>query len=92
MPLLLSAVCGHDVAVLVDTAGRRNPLVAAWRRDALQRALARTGDPAGVPARRLLEEVDAVPLPDADGWGADCDSWEDLRAARARWGAGGATP
>jgi molybdopterin-guanine dinucleotide biosynthesis protein A len=81
---LLAELDAHECAVLVDASGRRNPLASAWRRSALERSLARVGDPAGVPARALLEGVDVGAVADSGGWGEDCDTWDDLSRARAR--------
>ena len=88
VPVLCDAVRGHDAAALVDAGGRANYVAAAWRRDALVRALGVLGSPAGAAVRALYAGVDLVAVPD-DGWGADCDTWDDVRAARARAGTKG---
>jgi len=84
IPMLLAALDAAGCAVLVDTDGRRNPLAAAWRRAELQAAVAGIGDVAGAAARALLEQVTVLDVPDTDGWGTDCDTWDDLAAARRR--------
>ncbi len=77
-------VPADGAALLVDADGRANYLAAAWRRAALVAALAarRAG---GCRARRCAHCCAAcrsVPVPDAGGWGADCDTWADVEAAR----------
>lgn len=73
-----------DAAVLVDASGRRNVLAAAWRTASLRAALVRVGPPAGRPVRALYDGAAVATVPDAGGWGADCDTWDDLQAARSR--------
>jgi molybdopterin-guanine dinucleotide biosynthesis protein A len=85
LPVLRAALAADPeagVAVLVDAAGRVNHLAAAWRRDALRTALDRVGDPRGAPVRALTSVTGAVQVPDPDGWGRDCDTWDDVEAAR----------
>jgi CTP:molybdopterin cytidylyltransferase MocA len=72
------------VAALVDAAGRRNLLASAWRRDALERAVASVDPVAGAPVRALYTSVRCVEVPDEGGWGQDCDTWEDVAQARDR--------
>ncbi|MFD3325375.1 NTP transferase domain-containing protein [Streptomyces sp. NPDC058701] len=94
---LLAAPGGHtdpgrdtrrDGALLRDPDGRDQPLVAVYRTAPLRRALARLAAErdglAGLPLRSLtaaldLARVDAGPLASFD-----CDTWDDLAAARAR--------
>jgi molybdopterin-guanine dinucleotide biosynthesis protein A len=83
VPALLAALPASGVALLVDGTGRPNHLAAAWRRPDLVRALDAVGAPAGAPVRALVDAVDQVHVPDPDGWGRDCDTWEDLADARA---------
>jgi molybdopterin-guanine dinucleotide biosynthesis protein A len=83
---LLSALAGGDVALLADPDGRANHLAAAWRRDALDSALAAVGDPNGAAVRSLLRSATVMLVPDEAGWGRDCDTWDDLAAARAAEG------
>lgn len=75
---------GRDAAVLVDADGRDQPLTGAYRTAALRAALARLGDPAGRPLRRLLAPLRIVRLADPGGAALDCDTWEELALARRR--------
>ncbi|MEV8524657.1 NTP transferase domain-containing protein [Streptomyces sp. NPDC052000] len=79
---------GHDGVLCTDPDGRDQPLVAVYRAEPLRRELAllvtRHGSLAGLPLRLLtagldLARIDAGPLASFD-----CDTWEDLAAARAR--------
>ncbi|GFE15387.1 molybdenum cofactor guanylyltransferase [Streptomyces glebosus] len=78
-----------DGALLRDASGRDQPLVAAYRAEPLRRALTRIraahGSLAGLPLRALLAELvlERVPEPTATA-SFDCDTWEDISAARAR--------
>ncbi|MEU6403900.1 NTP transferase domain-containing protein [Streptomyces sp. NPDC046985] len=76
-----------DGALLTDADGRDQPLVAAYRAPALRRALAALarghGALAGLPLRRLTAELDVIRLSD-DLSAFDCDTWDDIAAARAR--------
>ena len=77
------------VALPVDADGQDQQLCAVWRTDALRAALADVGGPAGVPVRALVAAAGPVvrrtELP-ATGDGPppwfDCDTPEDLAAAR----------
>jgi molybdopterin-guanine dinucleotide biosynthesis protein A len=74
-----------EAAVLVDPSGQLNYLAAMWRSDSLTRALDELGpDLAGARARGLYERVELVHVPDFDGWGQDCDTWEEIAAAEQR--------
>ncbi|AXK37898.1 molybdenum cofactor guanylyltransferase [Streptomyces armeniacus] len=71
---------------VVHLDGRDQPLVAAYRTDPLRRELAllrteydRLG---GLPLRLLLPELRLRRIAAADA--ADCDTWQDIAAARAR--------
>ena len=78
---LLAALAGDpgaDVALLVDTDGRPQPLVAAYRPAALRRALTDVGPLTGVPLRRVLDRLRAVPVADPAGHGRDADTWDDV--------------
>jgi molybdopterin-guanine dinucleotide biosynthesis protein A len=75
---------GREGALLVDAAGRDQPLAAAYRTAALRRALAGLGDPDGLPLRRLLAPLDLTRLADPQGVAYDCDTWEELDRARER--------
>lgn len=70
--------------VLVDAAGRDQPLAAAYRTAALRAALAAAGDPAGLPLRRLTGGLRTLRLADTDDVSHDCDTWEELELARER--------
>jgi molybdopterin-guanine dinucleotide biosynthesis protein A len=83
VPALLGALPSSGMALLVDPSGRANYLAAAWRRVDLVTALDTLGAPAGVPARALASLVDQVHVTDEDGWGRDCDTWDDLAEARS---------
>ncbi|BFV58019.1 hypothetical protein KCMC57_up31230 [Kitasatospora sp. CMC57] len=74
----------YDGALLVDADGRDQPLAGAYRTAALRAALAGLGEPAGLPIRRLLAPLRLGRLADPDGVSCDCDTWEDLEAARRR--------
>lgn len=76
-----------DGVLLTDADGRDQPLVAAYRTAALRRGLAvladRHGTLAGLPLRRLTGSLDLARIlgPVAS---FDCDTWDDIAAARAR--------
>ena len=82
VPALVAAVTSAaaevDAAVLVDTAGRRQPLASAWRRPALVTALERAAPLDGAPLHRLLDGAVVVDV--VDRWGAsdDVDTPADL--------------
>ncbi|MBA0052781.1 molybdenum cofactor guanylyltransferase [Streptomyces sp. AJS327] len=92
----LLAPAAEEGALLFD--GRDQPLVAAYRADALRRELALSrveyGSLAGLPMRLLLPGLSLrrVPVPVAEsassevgaGAAVDCDTWEDIASARAR--------
>ena len=84
VPLLVAALPSSGVALLLDASGRANYLAAAWQRASLQEALAALGDPVGASVRALAATVVQVYVADRDGWGRDCDTWEDLADARSR--------
>jgi molybdopterin-guanine dinucleotide biosynthesis protein A len=85
VPLLVAALREPaGVACLVDTDGRVNYLAAAWRASALRAALTAMDDMNGASVRALLAGTDMIEVPDLDGWGRDCDSWDDVAAARRR--------
>ncbi|MFI0810757.1 NTP transferase domain-containing protein [Streptomyces echinatus] len=78
---------GADGALLTDADGRDQPLVAAYRTAALRReltALATTHDGlTGLPLRRLTGALRLTRVPDPLA-SFDCDTWDDIAAARAR--------
>lgn len=75
--LLAAAADGPDGAVLVDAAGVRQPLAAAYRPGWLTDRLAALGDPAGQPVRRLLDGAAVTEVPDRWQASADFDTWPD---------------
>lgn len=84
----LSAAPDAEAALLVDADGRDQPLVAAYRTDALRRELALIADAhgtlAGLPLRLLTRELHIVRVTAEPLASFDCDTWEDIAAARAR--------
>ncbi|MEU9483264.1 DUF6457 domain-containing protein [Streptomyces decoyicus] len=79
----------HDGAMLQDASGRDQPLVAAYRAEPLRRELERVraehGTLAGLPLRALMAGLLLERVPDATTTASfDCDTWEDISAARAR--------
>ncbi|WP_407551497.1 DUF6457 domain-containing protein [Streptomyces sp. Pv4-95] len=84
-----STVPSPDGALLRDRAGRDQPLVAAYRVEPLRRELERLraahGGLAGLPLRALTSRLTLERVPDATSTASfDCDTWEDISAARAR--------
>ncbi|GAA2708497.1 MULTISPECIES: NTP transferase domain-containing protein [Streptomyces] len=90
---LLGALDPAEAALLVDAEGRDQPLVAAYRTEALRREIgllaAEHGTLSGLPVRLLAGELTTQRVPAAaSGHGAaapsfDCDTWEDISRARA---------
>ncbi|MER8155990.1 NTP transferase domain-containing protein [Streptomyces sp. NPDC094472] len=84
---LLNGVEGTEGAVLIDSDGRQQPLVAAYRAEPLRREIAllatEHGGLGGLPLRLLVSELVLARLqhPTAS---FDCDTWEDITTARAR--------
>ncbi|PBC62298.1 molybdenum cofactor guanylyltransferase [Streptomyces sp. Tue6028] len=76
-----------DGVLLVDDDGRDQPLVAAYRASALRRELAALaaahGGLTGLPLRRLVAALDLTRISDPVA-SFDCDTWDDIAAARAR--------
>jgi molybdopterin-guanine dinucleotide biosynthesis protein A len=72
-----------DAAVAEDGDGIHQPLLAAYRTDALRTRLIALGGPAGASMKALLEGIDlvTVPAPDAS---QDLDTPADLDLARAQ--------
>ncbi|OKK18308.1 molybdopterin-guanine dinucleotide biosynthesis protein [Streptomyces sp. CB00455] len=85
---LLEAPGGHEGALLRDPDGRDQPLVAAYRAEPLRRELAllaaEHGSLTGLPLRTLTAELDLTRLAAGPLASFDCDTWDDLAAARAR--------
>ncbi|QEU93062.1 NTP transferase domain-containing protein [Streptomyces kanamyceticus] len=79
---------GADGAVLTDPDGRDQPLVAAYRSASLRResavlAEANGGGLTGLPLRRLTARLALTRVADPVA-AFDCDTWDDIAAARAR--------
>ncbi|MFI6982395.1 DUF6457 domain-containing protein [Embleya sp. NPDC050154] len=77
---------GYAGAVAVDADGRDQILLAAYRTAALRAGVAALPEPAGAPLRRVVEPLALHRIradPDAV---FDCDTWADVRGARARSG------
>lgn len=73
-----------DGAVIADADGRAQWLAAIYRRSALQaRLAAQGGGPIhGLPLRRLVENLRLLRVTEAGHAVLDCDTWEDVAAAR----------
>lgn len=78
---------GAEGALLTDTGGRDQPLVAAYRVSALRRELGALthehGGLTGLPLRRLTAALELTRVSDPVA-SFDCDTWDDIAAARAR--------
>lgn len=81
---LLDAVAGPPIeaAVLVDPAGRRNHVAAAWRTEALRTRIDALDTVDGAAARTLFADAVVAEVTDTAGWGRDCDTWDDVVRAR----------
>ncbi|MGZ9932181.1 NTP transferase domain-containing protein [Streptomyces sp. NC-S4] len=79
---------GADGAMLRDPDGRDQPLVAAYRAEPLRREIAllaaEHGTLTGLPLRALTAELDLARVTSRPLASFDCDTWDDLAAARAR--------
>ncbi|GFH36492.1 NTP transferase domain-containing protein [Streptomyces pacificus] len=79
---------GREGVLLVDADGRDQPLVAAYRAEALRRELALAaaehGGLSGLPLRLLTGELDLGRVAAEPLAVYDCDTWEDVVTARAR--------
>ncbi|MEU9706963.1 NTP transferase domain-containing protein [Streptomyces sp. NPDC047981] len=84
----LTAAPDADAALLVDADGRDQPLVAAYRTDALRREMGLLttthGSLSGLPLRLLTQGMRIVRVTAGPLASFDCDTWEDIAAARAR--------
>ncbi|MEU6094373.1 NTP transferase domain-containing protein [Streptomyces sp. NPDC047079] len=86
---LLAALRANSAegVVLTDPEGRDQPLVAAYRSAALRRELARLATEqdglAGLPLRRLVARLVLTRVSDPVA-SFDCDTWDDIAAARSR--------
>lgn len=78
---------GADGAVLRDADGRDQPLVAAYRRASLKREIAKLSAEqdglTGLPLRSLTARLELTRVADPVA-SFDCDTWDDIAAARAR--------
>ncbi|MEV7616754.1 NTP transferase domain-containing protein [Streptomyces sp. NPDC089799] len=87
-PLLAAGRTAADGALLRDPSGRDQPLVAVYRAEPLRREIAllatEHGTLTGLPLRALLAELDLTRVPAQPLASFDCDTWDDLAAARAR--------
>ncbi|MFD7294280.1 DUF6457 domain-containing protein [Streptomyces sp. NPDC059897] len=76
-----------DGALLTDADGREQPLVAAYRYAVLRRVLgelkAEHGDLNGLPLRLLTRNLSLTRITDPVA-SFDCDTWDDIAAARSR--------
>ncbi|MFJ6778579.1 NTP transferase domain-containing protein [Streptomyces yangpuensis] len=87
---LLAAPDTHrtDGAMLRDPDGRDQPLVAAYRAEPLRREIAllatEHGGLTGLPLRALTAELELTAVTTRPLASFDCDTWDDLSAARAR--------
>ncbi|MFE7775491.1 NTP transferase domain-containing protein [Streptomyces sp. NPDC057445] len=79
---------GREGALLTDQDGRDQPLVAAYRTEPLRRELAliatEYGGLAGLPLRLLTQELELERAAAGPLDSIDCDTWDDIAAARAR--------
>ncbi|NEE16973.1 molybdenum cofactor guanylyltransferase, partial [Streptomyces sp. SID7499] len=79
---------GREGALCVDPDGRDQPLLAAYRAEPLRRELAllatEYGGLAGLPLRLLTAELDLARVDAGPDAAFDCDTWDDIAAARAR--------
>ncbi|GAA2922677.1 NTP transferase domain-containing protein [Streptomyces enissocaesilis] len=79
---------GREAALLVDAGGRDQPLVAAYRAEPLRRELAllatEHGSLSGLPLRLLTGELALTRVPAGPLDSFDCDTWENIAAARSR--------
>lgn len=84
LAILTAADTAVDAVVPTDPEGRRQPLAAAYRAEALRGALARLAPLTGRPVRAVLEHLRVMewPVPAADL--ADVDTATDLGSARRR--------
>ncbi|WP_041289090.1 molybdenum cofactor guanylyltransferase [Kribbella flavida] len=74
---LVDGIAGHDGHGLRDDGGREQPLAAAYRRTALERALAEIGDPRDQSVRRLFAGF-TMRWSEPTRAGSDVDTWADL--------------
>ncbi len=74
----------YDGALLVDPDGREQWLAAIYRRDALRSRLTDLGPDRidGLPLRRLVGDLQLLRVAAPARAALDCDTWEDVAAAR----------
>ncbi|WP_335934035.1 NTP transferase domain-containing protein [Streptomyces sp. PTD5-9] len=79
---------GWEGALCTDRDGRDQPLVAVYAAEPLRRELAliaaEHGGLSGLPLRLLTGELNLARVPAGPLASFDCDTWEDIAAARAR--------
>ena len=71
-----------DGALLVDGDGRRQPLCAVYRADALRSALTAVGSPGGAAMRTLVGHLRVTEMVAHPGETVDCDTWDDVDRSR----------
>jgi molybdopterin-guanine dinucleotide biosynthesis protein A len=82
---LVAGTDDADACLLVDAEGHDQPLAAAYRTPALRDALARTVPARDAAVRGLLAHMSVARL-DAAGAARDCDTWDEVAAARRAHG------
>jgi len=82
---LLSAMTSHDDAIIfVDSEGFKQPLAALYRREALENALSKIGNPHGASMRTLISHLNIheIPMsPEIEKAMIDVDTPHDLVVA-----------
>lgn len=81
IPFLLTAASKAEVAVLADQ-GRRHYLAAVWNAGALRDAVQSLPRVRDAAARELYEGRQIMDVSDQENWSVDCDTWDDIDAAR----------
>lgn len=72
-----------DVVVLLDAAGRRQPMCSCWRTESARSAMQGMGSIDGAPLHRLMASMSVAEVPAGEPARlADIDTPADLRAAR----------
>ncbi|KNB49170.1 DUF6457 domain-containing protein [Streptomyces caatingaensis] len=84
---LVAGAGAAEGALATDADGRDQPLLAAYRTEPLRREIAllatEHGTLSGLPVRLLTTELSLARLPYHEA-SFDCDTWQDIGAARAR--------
>jgi molybdopterin-guanine dinucleotide biosynthesis protein A len=75
---LVGCAGGADGALLVDRAGRRQPLAAAYRSAAIRAAVTALGTPAGRAMRDVIAGLTLAELAVRGEEALDCDTWADV--------------